>query len=56
MDYKIGIWNVRSMNNGKKTKGNKKNIFVEKIQVFSIIETHIKAPKLHKVCDNVFGH
>ena len=55
MDYKIGIWNIRSMNNGKKQKELKKIIYEENLQVFSIIETHVKAPMLNKVCDKVFG-
>ncbi|PWA40520.1 hypothetical protein CTI12_AA562120 [Artemisia annua] len=48
MDYKIGIWNVRSMNNTKKQKEIKKFIYEERIHVFSIIETHVKATKLQK--------
>ena len=55
MDYKIGIWNIRSMNNEKKQKEVKKFIYEERLQVFSIIETHVKAPKLNKVCEKVFG-
>ena len=55
MDYKIGIWNIKSMNNGKKQKEIKKFIYEEKIHVFSVIETHVKASRLQDVCNKVFG-
>ena len=55
MDYKIGIWNIRSMNNGKKQKEIKKFIYEEKMHVFSVIETHVKASQLQDVCNKVFG-
>ncbi|GJW18232.1 RNA-directed DNA polymerase, eukaryota, reverse transcriptase zinc-binding domain protein [Tanacetum coccineum] len=40
---------------GRKQKEVKKFIYDEKLQVFSVIETHVKAPKLSKVYERVFG-
>ncbi|GJZ91203.1 RNA-directed DNA polymerase, eukaryota, reverse transcriptase zinc-binding domain protein [Tanacetum coccineum] len=39
---------------GKKQKEINKFIYEEKVHAFSIIKTHLKAPKLHKVCNKVF--
>ncbi|PWA48482.1 hypothetical protein CTI12_AA490900 [Artemisia annua] len=55
MDFKIGTWNIRSMNKLNKQKEVRKLIIEERIQVCAILETHIKPHKLPKACDRAFG-
>ncbi|GJW39228.1 RNA-directed DNA polymerase, eukaryota, reverse transcriptase zinc-binding domain protein [Tanacetum coccineum] len=54
-DLKIGIWNIRSLNQKKKQKAVLNFIKEENINICGIIETHIKPPKLSKVASMVFG-
>ncbi|GJZ38347.1 uncharacterized protein Tco_0584538, partial [Tanacetum coccineum] len=49
------VMNGKSMNQDKKQKELKKFIYDEKLQVFSVIETHVKAAKLDKVCSKIYG-
>ncbi|GJR87109.1 RNA-directed DNA polymerase, eukaryota, reverse transcriptase zinc-binding domain protein [Tanacetum coccineum] len=43
------------MNQDKKQKEVKRFIYEEKLQVFSVIETRVKIPKLAKICSRIFG-
>ncbi|GJQ95931.1 RNA-directed DNA polymerase, eukaryota, reverse transcriptase zinc-binding domain protein [Tanacetum coccineum] len=54
-DLKIGMWNIRSLNQKKRQKSVLNFIKEENINICRIIETHIKLPKLSKVASMVFG-
>ncbi|GJU31518.1 RNA-directed DNA polymerase, eukaryota, reverse transcriptase zinc-binding domain protein [Tanacetum coccineum] len=53
IELKITSWNIRGMSNGNKQKEVMKFIKEENLQVYAIIETHIKANKIKEVCDKV---
>ncbi|GJT35154.1 RNA-directed DNA polymerase, eukaryota, reverse transcriptase zinc-binding domain protein [Tanacetum coccineum] len=54
-DLKIGMWNIRSMNQQKKQKKVLKFIKEENINGCGIVETHIKPTQLSKVDAIAFG-
>ncbi|GKF48181.1 hypothetical protein Tco_0141432, partial [Tanacetum coccineum] len=50
-DETVFIWNIRGKSNGNKQKEVMKFINDGKLQVCSIIETHIKDKKVKETCD-----
>ncbi|GKB20366.1 RNA-directed DNA polymerase, eukaryota, reverse transcriptase zinc-binding domain protein, partial [Tanacetum coccineum] len=54
-DLKMGMWNIRSMNQSKKQESVLNFIQNEKISICGIVETHLKPPKISKAANKAFG-
>lgn len=55
MDFKIGVWNIRGMGTSEKQKEVLNLINGERLKVFAILETRLKAKELHGICDRMFN-
>ncbi|GKD40666.1 RNA-directed DNA polymerase, eukaryota, reverse transcriptase zinc-binding domain protein [Tanacetum coccineum] len=55
MDLKIGCWNIRGLSTSDKQKEIMKFISEECLSVCAIVETHIKAKRIQKIGDLIYG-
>ena len=53
---KIGCWNIRVLGTSDKQKKARKYIVEEALSVCEIIETHLKAKSIQRICDFIFGN
>lgn len=54
--FSISSWNIRAMNQLPKQKEVQEAVKTNCLSVCKVLESHIAAPNLQKICDLVFGN
>nr|GFC32834.1 hypothetical protein [Tanacetum cinerariifolium] len=55
MDLKIRCWNIRGLSTSDKQKEVRNFIREESLSVCAIVETHLKAKRIQKIGDQIYG-
>lgn len=56
MEVCVGIWNIRGMNQEKKQKEMKFFISEHNLNIYAILESHLREDKIDSICLKVFNN